>query len=116
MKKMIIKAGREKSLLRRHPWIFSGAVKSVDAGAQSGDCVVARSEDGRFLAHAAYSERSQIVARVLSFDESEVIDETFYARRIDAAIVRRRALADETSALRLIHAESDGLPGVIADR
>ena len=113
---MIINAGREKSLLRRHPWIFSGAVKSVDAGAQSGDVVSVKSEDGRFLAQAAYSEQSQIVARVLSFDEHEHIDAAFYAKRIAAAIARRSALRAESNAMRLIHAESDGLPGIVVDR
>jgi 23S rRNA (cytosine1962-C5)-methyltransferase len=116
MKNMIIKSGREKSLLRRHPWIFSSAVKSVDAGTQSGESVAVRAEDGRFLAHAAFSEHSQITARVLSFTENDVIDDAFFAGRVKAAIGRRRSLAAETNALRLIHAESDGLPGVIADR
>ena len=116
MKKMILKSGRDKSLLRRHPWIFSGAVKSVDAGAQSGDVLTVRSEDGRFLAYAAYSEQSQIVGRVLSFDEREVIDEAFYRSRIKDAIARRAHLLNKTDAVRLVHAESDALPGLIADR
>ena len=113
---MIINAGREKSLLRRHPWIFSGAVKSVDAGTQSGDVVSVKGADGRFLAQAAYSEQSQIVARVLSFDEKENINDAFYAKRIAAAIARRKSIASESNAMRLIHAESDGLPGVVVDR
>lgn len=115
MKKIIINAGREKSLLRKHPWIFSGAVKS-SAGAVSGDIVAVVAEDGRFLAYAGFSEHSQIVARVLSFTESEVIDENFFRRRVKAAIARRSELAANTNAMRLVHAESDGLPGVIVDR
>ena len=113
---MIINAGRDKSLLRRHPWIFSGAVKSVDAGAASGDVVRVQADDGRFLATAAYSEKSQIIARVLSFDEHEVIDAAFYRRQVKTAVARRSGLTATTNAMRLIHGESDGLPGLIADR
>ena len=113
---MIINAGRDKSLLRRHPWIFSGAVKSVDGGTVSGDVVRVQSDDGRFLAAAAYSEESQIIARVLSFDEHEVIDAAFYWRQIKTAVARRSGLTATTNAMRLIHGESDGLPGLIADR
>ena len=113
---MIINAGRDKSLLRRHPWIFSGAVKSVDGGTVSGDVVRVQSDDGRFLATAAYSEKSQIIARVLSFDEHEVIDAAFYRRQIKKAVARRSGLTATTNAMRLIHGESDGLPGLIADR
>ena len=113
---MTLKSGREKSLLRRHPWIFSGAVKSIDDGAMSGDVVHVQSEDGDFLAYAAFSEKSQIIARVLSFDERDTIDEAFYRRRIRKAIARRAALAVQTDAVRLLHAESDGVPGLIADK
>ena len=113
---MIINAGRDKSLLRRHPWIFSGAVKSVDGGTVSGDVVRVQSDDGRFLAAAAYSEKSQIIARVLSFDEHEVIDAAFYRRQIKTAVARRSGLTATTNAMRLIHGESDGLPGLVADR
>ena len=116
MKKMLIKAGREKSLLRRHPWIFSGAVKSVEGGARSGEVLRVHAEDGRFLAYAAFSEQSQIVGRALSFAEADVIDEAFYRRRLGAAIAGRAQLLRDTNAVRLVHAESDGLPGVIADR
>lgn len=113
---MTLRRSREKSLLRRHPWIFSGAVKFVDDGTISGDVVRVQTEDGLFLAYAAFSEKSQIIARVLSFDEDDVIDEAFYRRQIKTAIARRSHLFSTTSAMRLIHAESDGLPGLIADR
>ena len=123
LKKIMIKAGREKSLLRRHPWIFSGAIKisenqnsNSSIGAASGDIVSVVADDGRFLAYATYSEHSQIAARALSFVESDVIDETFFRQRVTAAITRRSHLSKWSNAMRLIHAESDGLPGVIADR
>jgi 23S rRNA (cytosine1962-C5)-methyltransferase len=115
MKKIIIKQGREKSLLRRHPWVFSGAVKS-SADAVSGDIVKLVGEDGRFLAHASYSAQSQIVARALSFVETDAINEDFFRARIRQAIKRRTSLRTRTNAMRLIHAESDQLPGVIADQ
>ena len=116
MKKMIVKSGRDKSLLRRHPWIFSGAMQSIESATKSGDIVRVQADDGRFLAYAAFSEQSQIIARVLSFNERDVIDEAFYRRQIKAAIARRTPLFSQTNAARLIHAESDGLPGLIADR
>ena len=115
MKKIIIKQGREKSLLRKHPWVFSGAVQS-SADAASGDIVRLVGEDGRFLAYATYSAHSQIVARALSFAEADVIDDEFFRARIRQAIKRRAPLRTRTNALRLIHAESDQLPGVIADQ
>ena len=116
MRKMIVKSGREKSLLRRHPWIFSGAMQSIEAGAESGEVLRVLADDGRFLAYAGFSAKSQIIARVLSFDERDTIDETFYRRQIKTAIARRAGLVSQTNAMRLIHAESDGLPGLIADR
>ena len=115
MKKIILKSGREKSLLRRHPWIFSGAIQESGA-AQSGDVVQVTTPDGRYLATAAYSAPSQIAARVLSFDEREIIDESFYRARIAAAIARRADIAASANAYRLIHGESDGLPGIVADQ
>ncbi len=115
MKTIVINTGREKSLLRRHPWIFSGAIKNAD-DAHSGDVVKVVASDGRYLATAAYSAQSQIAARVLSFDETETIDEAFYRRRIQAAIARRADLAPVSNAYRLIHGESDGLPGIVADQ
>jgi 23S rRNA (cytosine1962-C5)-methyltransferase len=115
MKKIVIKAGREKSLLRRHPWIFSGALKNPNA-ADSGDIVRVVGEDGRYLATAAFSAQSQIAARVLSFDESVTIDEAFFRVRIASAIARRAALSAESNAYRMIHGESDGLPGLVVDK
>jgi 23S rRNA (cytosine1962-C5)-methyltransferase len=115
MKELILKAGREKSLLRRHPWVFSGAVHDVRGNPAAGDTVHVRAKDGRFLGHAAYSPQSQIVARAWSFREEESIDAAFFARRIRAAIAARADIGG-TDALRLIHGESDGLPGLIVDR
>ncbi|OGB31631.1 MAG: 23S rRNA methyltransferase [Burkholderiales bacterium RIFCSPLOWO2_12_FULL_61_40] len=115
---MILKAEREKSLLRRHPWVFSGAVERVDGAPHSGDTLPVRDAAGNFLAWAAYNPDSQITARVWSWDESESIDAAFFCRRIDYALAARRELklADKSSGARLIHAESDGLPGLVVDQ
>jgi len=112
---LVLKAGREKSLLRRHPWVFSGAVER-DAEAQAGDTVAVRTSAGAFLAWAAYSPRSQIRARVWSWDEGERIDARFFGGRVRAAIARRAHLASAGNALRLVHGEADALPGVVCDR
>lgn len=122
MKKLIIKTGREKSLLRRHPWIFSGAIKR-DEGAIPGEVVRVIAEDGRYLATALLSGTSQIAARVVSFDEKQSVDETLWRARLTRAIQQREALGagsstdnSSTNAWRLIHGESDGIPGLVADR
>ncbi len=115
---IVLKAGREKSLLRRHPWIFSGAVERVDGAPLSGDTLPVRDAAGNFLAWAAYNPASQITARAWSWREEESIDAEFFRRRIaDALAARRELKLDEKSGgMRLIHAESDGLPGLVVDR
>ena len=112
-----LKAGRDRSLRRRHPWVFSGAIERVRGAPKSGDTVQVRASDGKFLAWAAYSPASQIRARVWSFDEDQPPGEGLFAERISAALELRRALIPTraTNALRLIHGESDGLPGFVAD-
>jgi 23S rRNA (cytosine1962-C5)-methyltransferase len=116
MKAIVLKAGREKSLARRHPWVFSGAIAKVDGEPEPGETVQVRTSAGEAIALAAYSPKSQIRARVWSWDEVP-IDARFFASRIqDAAAVRAALRIAETSdAWRLVHGESDGLPGVIAD-
>ena len=115
MHKLILKAGREKSLKRRHPWVFSGALAKVQGSPGPGETVGVWSATGEFLAVAAYSPASQIVARVWDWKE-RAIDGEFFRERVERAVEQRRALMAETGAMRLIHGESDGLPGVVADR
>jgi 23S rRNA (cytosine1962-C5)-methyltransferase len=115
MHKIILKAGREKSLKRRHPWVFSGAVDRLQGNPGSGETVAVHTRDGEFLAWAGYSPDSQIVARAWSFREADTIDAAFFKRRIAQAVAARPAFAG-TNALRLIHGESDGLPGLVVDR
>ncbi|MBI4760837.1 MAG: class I SAM-dependent rRNA methyltransferase [Chloroflexota bacterium] len=117
MADLILKPGREKSLLRRHPWIFSGAIHHLDEEPASGSTVNLLSADGHFLARASYSPASQIRARVWTFTD-EPVDREFFRKRIRAAIEMRRRLNVESDAdsYRLIYAESDSLPGLIVDR
>jgi 23S rRNA (cytosine1962-C5)-methyltransferase len=112
-----LKPGREKSLRHRHPWLFSGAIDAVQGEPASGDTVTVVAADGTILARAAYSPSSQIRARVWSFDPRIPIDAGFFRQRIDRAVAARAAMQDDRhTGCRLVHAESDGLPGVVADR
>jgi len=108
---------REKSLLRRHPWIFASAIHHLDVEPASGATVDLLSSEGHFLARASYSPISQIRARVWTF-EDEPVDKEFFRKRIKAAIELRQRLKVEnhSDSYRLIHAESDGIPGLIVDR
>ena len=114
---VILKPGREKSLLRRHPWIFSGAIQQADANIASGATVDLLSSDKQFLARASYSPHSQIRARVWTF-ENEAVDKEFFRERIRSAVETRRMsnVERQSNAYRLIYAESDYIPGLIVDR
>jgi 23S rRNA (cytosine1962-C5)-methyltransferase len=115
---LVLKADRDKSLLRRHPWVFSGAVERIDGAPASGDTLAVRDASGKFLAWAAYNADSQITARVWSWNEKDLIDKTFFRNRIAGALKARRALGlgRDSNGMRLVHGESDGLPGLIVDK
>lgn len=117
-KRLFLAKGREKSLLRRHPWIFSGAVQRLEGKPQSGETIDICDDKGQWLARAAYSPSSQIRARVWTFLADEDIDVEFFVRRLTAAQGFRDLLAarDGLDAYRLIAGESDGLPGITIDR
>ena len=114
MKSIRLRAGKERSLQRRHPWIFQGSIEKGRADA--GETVRVDSADGEFLCWAAFSPESQIRARAWSFDAAERIDAAFFQRRIESAVAVRARLPIASDAVRLIHGESDGLPGLIVDR
>jgi len=118
MPELILKPGRQKSLLRRHPWVFSGAVAQVNGAPSPGETVRIRDSRGRPLALGAYSPHSQIRARVWTWNPQERITPEFFRTRLQAALQRRMALPGlrGADALRLVHAESDGLPGLVVDR
>ncbi|KON81998.1 class I SAM-dependent methyltransferase [Azoarcus sp. PA01] len=118
MSKLVLNPGKERSLLRRHPWVFAGSVARLEGRARPGDTVDVVAADGRFLGRAAWSPESQIRARMWSFAADITIDHAFFKRRVAESVARRAThplLAGE-SGVRLIHGESDGLPGIIADR
>ena len=114
MKTVRVRPGKERALLRRHPWVFESSV--AGGKADSGETVRVEDSAGRFLAWAAYSPLSSIRLRAWSFDESERIDAAFFARRIGAAVAMRERLAVASDAVRLVHGEADGLPGLVVDR
>lgn len=114
-----LKSGRDRSLQRRHPWVFSGAVKAVEGDPAPGETVTVVSAGGQALGRAAWSPQSQIQARMWSFDPHEEIDADFFRGRLADAVAARRLLGlepDRAGACRLVHGESDGLPGLVVDR
>ncbi len=114
MKSIRLKEGKERSLLRRHPWVFDGAI--AKGGGDAGETVRVEGHEGQFLGWAAFSPSSKIRARVWSFDEAQRIDASFFAARIDQAIKARSRFDINSDGWRLIHGESDGLPGLVVDR
>ena len=134
MDAVILKPGREKSLNRRHPWIFSGAIAKLKGSPGVGDTVLISDHKDRFLAYGAYSPKSKIRIRVWSWDDVDFVPEIIIRNRLQNAIEFRKRLSNypgshsessegkylasnlKRSAQRLVHAESDGLPGLIVDR
>jgi len=114
MKTITVRGGKERSLQKRHPWVFEGSI--AKGGADAGELVRVQSMDGEFLGWGAYSPKSAIRVRIWSFIESERVDAAFFTRRIEAAIALRARLVIHSDALRLIHGEADGLPGLVVDR
>jgi len=114
MKSIRLREGKERSLLRRHPWIFESAI--AKGSADPGETVRVESPSGEFLAWAAYSPTSKIRARAWSFDASQRIDAAFFSATCARAIQARARLGIASDALRLVHGESDGLPGLVVDR
>jgi 23S rRNA (cytosine1962-C5)-methyltransferase len=113
---LVLKPGREKTVMRRHPWIFSGAVGEIVGEPKAGETVAIHSSAGAFLARAAYSPKSQISARIWTWNPDEEINQAFFESRIRGSLGKRAELTHHTNAMRLINAESDGLPGLFADK
>ena len=121
MDKVFLRKGRERSVDRRHPWIFSGAVERVEGAPSVGSTVAVCAFNGAVLGYGCWSPQSQIRVRMLSYSP-ETIPDGLYVKTLVSAAIKRRASADGTSPLaavnrgvRLVHGESDGLPGVVAD-
>ena len=113
---LILKKGKERSLLRRHPWVYDTAVQKLSGKPANGETVCVRNADKRFLAWAAYSEASTLRARCWSFDENEMINRDWIAAKIEKALAARAHLFERTSAVRVIFGEADQLPGLVVDR
>ena len=114
MKNIRLRDGKERSLIKRHPWVFEGSIAS--GRADPGETVRVESAAGEFLAWGAYSPTSSIRVRAWSFDATERIDAAFFERRIARAVAVRARLPIDSDAMRLIHGEADGLPGLVVDR
>lgn len=115
---LVLKTGREKSALLHHPWLFSGAIAQVTGEPSSGQPLAVFSSRKEMLGYAAWSPESSIAARFWTWDSSEHVDEELLLIRLQNAWEARQALHDDaqTSAYRVVHAESDGIPGLIVDR
>jgi len=115
---VILKKGREKSVLNRHPWIFSGAIQRIEGTPQNGDIVDVWNNNARFVGRGIISHHSEIRVRILTWRQREQVDRTFWYKKIKRASEGRAALENNplTNAYRLVHAEADGLPGLIVDR
>lgn len=115
--KVVIKPGAEKSILRKHPWLFSGAIEKIKGTPEFGDTVIVQSSKGIDLCVGSFSPISQIRVRIWSFNPEDCIDGSFFEKKIEMAITARNHIAcTDTNAFRLINAENDGLPGLIVDR
>ena len=114
---VILNEGREKSLLRHHPWIFSKAIQKADESLQMGQTVEVVNQTGEFLCYGLYSPNSQIRVRALSFDENVKITDALIASRVkDAISLRKNVFSRGNDGVRLISSEGDLLPGLIADK
>lgn len=114
---VVLKKGREKSVMRGHPWIFAGAIEHSDVNLGKGETVSILSEEGQCLGWGAFSPDSQIRVRLWSSNPKDSIDDAFITARIHVAIQQRQALlSSQTDSVRLVHSEGDGLPGLIVDQ
>ena len=114
MKIIRLREGKERSLLRHHPWVFQGSIERGKA--DPGETVRVESAEGQFLCWGAFSPSSMIRVRAWTFDEAERVDHAFFKRRIARALALRARLPIESDGVRLVHGEADGLPGLIVDR
>ncbi|NBV42257.1 class I SAM-dependent rRNA methyltransferase [bacterium] len=112
---IVLKPKREKSILNRHPWIFSGGVQSVKGSFNPGDVVPVFSASGALLGKGIYNPKSQIMVRMVTWSDVSV-DSAFWNARLDQCLEKRAQLASKTNAFRVVHGESDGVPGLVLDK
>lgn len=115
---VVLHPTREKSLLRKHPWVFASAIEKFIGTPRKGDTVDVLSSDNRFLGRGAWSPKSQIQVRIWTFDQNEIIDNGFFLRRLEQAMALRQSIIVRhgLTGYRIVAGESDGLPGVTIDR
>ncbi|GAA4926601.1 class I SAM-dependent rRNA methyltransferase [Mucilaginibacter defluvii] len=115
---VILKKGKEKAVLQRHPWVFSGAIERVKGKPANGDVVRLVSAQGTFMAYGFYNDKSRVALRLLEWNEEVPVDEAWFRAKVaDAVNARRHVLADgENNTCRLIFSEADYLPGLIVDK
>lgn len=113
-----LRKGKEKAVLQRHPWVFSGALEKIKGAPENGDVVKVINANNEFLAYGYFNDQSRVAVRLLEWDEDKAINEDWYAQKIIAAIALRAHLLSnkETNAYRLIFSEADFLPGLIVDK
>ena len=114
---VILKKGKEKAAVLRHPWIFSGAIDKIKGNPENGEVVTVRSAEKEFLAYGYYNDQSRVALRLLEWDESITIDKNWYEQKIKSAIASRsHVLNEQTNTCRLVFSEADFLPGLIVDK
>jgi len=114
---IILKKGKEKAALQRHPWVFSGALEKIKGKPEDGDVVKVFAFDNEFLAYGYFNSNSRVAIRLLEWDETQLIDKNWYEKRLKQAIASRQfILSEETNACRLVFSEADFLPGLIVDK
>ncbi|MGI4804400.1 MAG: class I SAM-dependent rRNA methyltransferase [Janthinobacterium lividum] len=117
MNEVSLKKGKEKAVLQRHPWVFSGAIENVKGKPANGEIVRTVDSKGNFLAYGFYNNQSRVAVRLLEWDDAVFIDECWWRKRIATAVNNRKeVLNEQTNACRLIFSEADFLPGLIVDK
>ncbi|GAA4332494.1 23S rRNA (cytosine(1962)-C(5))-methyltransferase RlmI [Mucilaginibacter gynuensis] len=114
----ILKKGKEKAVLQRHPWVFSGAIEKVKGKPANGDVVKLLNAQGIFMAYGFYNDQSRVALRLLEWNEETAIDEAWFRAKVATAVVARKHILEDgsTNTCRLIFSEADYLPGLIVDK
>ena len=115
---VILKKGKEKAALQRHPWIFSGAIDKVKGAPENGEIVKVFAADKSFLAYGYYNSQSRVAVRLLEWDEETTVDKNWYQQKLKNAIASRAHVLnnEDTNTCRLVFSEADYLPGLIVDK
>ncbi|UKT63710.1 class I SAM-dependent rRNA methyltransferase [Pedobacter mucosus] len=117
MVEIVLKKGKEKAALQRHPWVFSGALDKVKGKPEDGDVVKVFAFDDEFLAYGYFNSNSRVAVRLLEWDENQSINKEWYQNRLKQAIASRQfILSEKTNICRLVFSEADFLPGLIVDQ